>query len=401
MVLYNSLLDGLQNLLYEVHLEEQPPQLSFKKWCKRHPKWGSRDRKLVGKALFDSLRWKRRYCWCMNTESLNRENLTELLWVWSVLEDISWKTPPKGKFPSASEIKARDKNGKKHPKIAHAIPDWLDALGSTHYPETWQEECAAFNTPAPLILRVNTLKTSKTALQQQLEKEGIVTTPIAHYPYALKCEQNARVTSTKAYQKGFFEIQDANSQKVAEWIAPEKGHVIFDVCAGAGGKTLHLATQLQNTGQVFAMDANPKKLEVLQERAMRNGLENIVVPQEIDNAFQAQWQKQVDAVLIDSPCSGLGVLRRHPEHKWIMHPQRIKALNEVQEHLLQTHSNWVKPKGHLCYATCSILPSENEHQIDRFLQSNTGQQFKLIKAETMLTHTTGNDGFFIAKMQRQ
>ena len=208
-------------------------------------------------------------------------------------------------------------------------------------------------------------------------------------------------TSTKAYQKGFFEIQDANSQKVAEWIAPEKGNVIFDVCAGAGGKTLHLATLLQNTGQVFAMDANPKKLEALQERSKRNGLHNIIIPEEIDKAFKVQWHKQVNTVLIDSPCSGLGVLRRHPEHKWTMHPERIKALNEVQQHLLQTHSYWVKPEGHLLYATCSILPSENENQIDQFLQSNTGQKFKLTKAETMLTHTTGNDGFFIAKLQRQ
>ena len=138
MVLYNSLLDGLQNLLYEVHLEEQPPQLSFKKWCKLHPKWGSRDRKLVGKALFDSLRWKRRYCWCMNTESLNRENLTELLWVWSVLEDIGWKTPPTGKFPSASEIGTGQKR-KKASKNYSRYPRLLDAIRSAHYPETWQK----------------------------------------------------------------------------------------------------------------------------------------------------------------------------------------------------------------------------------------------------------------------
>ena len=117
----------------------------------------------------------------LNTESLNRENLTELLWVWSVLEDISWKTPPTGKFPSASEIKAQDKKRKRNiQKLLTLSPARRD--GSAHYPETWQKECAAFNTPAPLILRVNTLKTSKTALQQQLEKEGIVTTPFTTTP---------------------------------------------------------------------------------------------------------------------------------------------------------------------------------------------------------------------------
>ena len=181
---------------------------------------------------------------------------------------------------------------------------------------------------------------------------------------------------------------------------PQKGGTVVDACAGSGGKSLHLATLMQNKGIVYAMDPQENKLEQLLKRAERNGITSIQVHPHNDVDFFTLHQGKIDAVLIDAPCSGLGVLRRNPAAKWHMNPEKIKALEILQQEILHKNAPLVKKEGTLVYATCSIFPNENQNQISRFLKTEIGAEFKLIKEQTFLTHQSIFDGFYIPQLQK-
>ena len=286
--------------------------------------------------------------------------------------------------------------------LKHAIPDWLDAAGEKAFGmEVWEKELESLNQPAALVIRSNRLKCNPASLQKQLLKElDIKSTPIKEYPDALILEKQGNLKHSALFKKGFFEIQDANSQHVAQMTAPKPGMTVIDACAGAGGKTLHLATLMENKGKIIALDVNEKKLTELQKRAKRNGISIVETTKADRQDFFLEWTNQADCVLIDVPCSGLGVLKRNPDTKWKMNPDKIQEIRLLQQKILQKNAQLVKMGGTLTYATCTPFPDENQEQIDTFLSLPLGKEFNLIQSKTLFSHQTGFDSFYIATLKR-
>jgi 16S rRNA (cytosine967-C5)-methyltransferase len=370
---------------------------------KSDKRWGKRDRAFVAETLYELVRWKRLYAEIAEVkEPLSRQGVFKIFAVWAVLRGITlppWKefdgTPQrriKGKFDQLKGIR----------KFRESIPDWLDEIGESGLgSETWSAELAALNQTAPVVLRVNTLKTNARELIAALADEGFAAAQIPGYPDAVVLAERGNVFMTPAFSNGWFEVQDASSQRVAELVHPEPGMRVIDCCAGAGGKTLHLAALMANKGQIIAMDIYQNKLYELKRRARRAGAFNIEPRLIEDSRSIKRLHGSADRVLIDAPCSGLGVLKRNPDAKWKLQPEFLDTICKTQEEILGLYSKMVKPGGKLIYATCSILPRENQEQVQIFLDSEAGREFKLEKEEPILPSKSGYDGFYISVMERQ
>ncbi|WP_417236009.1 RsmB/NOP family class I SAM-dependent RNA methyltransferase [Bizionia paragorgiae] len=389
--------DGLLQIFNEgMYADKVVQQL-----LKRDKRWGSRDRGFVAETTYDIVRWKRLYAEIADVkEPFSRDDVWRMFAVWATLRGIKlpdWKyfegTPLrkiKGRFDELSKVR----------KIKESIPDWMDELIVSELGEAvWNKEATALNEQADVILRTNTLKTTKEKLQTELFDLDIETESIKGYPDALKLKERANVFTTDAFQKGWFEVQDASSQLVAEFLEVKPGMKVVDTCAGAGGKTLHMAALMENKGQIIAMDIYKNKLKELKRRAKRAGAHNIEF-RVIDSTKPIKkLYDKADRVLIDAPCSGLGVLRRNPDAKWKLQPEFIEKIKKTQQDILVQYSRMVKPGGKLVYATCSILPSENENQVKAFLETN--KEFTFIKEKKVLSHKSGFDGFYMALLERK
>ena len=370
---------------------------------KKDKRWGSSDRKFVAETIYEIVRWKRLYSEIAEVrEPFDRENLWRMFAVWAVLRGYpipDWKqlegTPErkiKGRFDELSKVRA----------IKESIPDWMDELGVKELGQKlWEKEIAAQNQPAKVILRVNTLKTTKEKLRAILMDLDIDTEYLTDQPDALVLKERANVFMTDAFKSGFFEVQDANSQLVAAFLDVEPGMRVVDTCAGAGGKTLHLASLMENKGQLIAMDLYESKLKQLKIRAKRNSAFNIEYRIIDTTKVIKKLHEKADRVLIDAPCSGLGVLKRNPDAKWKLQPEFIDNIRKVQSEVLQSYSKIVKPGGKMVYATCSILPSENQEQIQKFLQTEIGKEFTFVKESKKLASDSGFDGFYMALLERK
>ena len=369
---------------------------------KKDKRWGSSDRKFVAETIYEVVRWKRLYVEIADVkEPYNREDLWRMFATWAVLRGFpipDWRqlegTPErkiKGKFDELSKIRA----------YRESIPDWMDEIGVKELgEELWTKEIAAQNKQAQVILRVNTLKTTKEKLHAILMDLNIETEFLPNQPDALVLKERANVFLTDAFKDGFFEVQDASSQLVAAFLDVQPGMRVVDTCAGAGGKTLHMASLMENKGQLIAMDLYESKLKQLKLRAKRNGAFNIEYRIIDTTKVIKKLHEKADRVLIDAPCSGLGVLKRNPDAKWKLQPEFIDNIRKVQAEVLENYSKIVKPGGKLVYATCSILPSENQEQIKHFLTTEIGKSFTFVKDSKVLASQSGFDGFYMALLQR-
>ncbi|MDC1168032.1 RsmB/NOP family class I SAM-dependent RNA methyltransferase [Flavobacteriaceae bacterium] len=403
MRLHRNLVYTVIDSIRDIFNEGVYADKAVEKALKRDKRWGSRDRKFVAETIYEIVRWKRLYAEIANVkEPFDRNNLWRIFSVWCVLKGITlpdWNqiepTPTrriKGKFDELSRIR----------KFRESIPDWIDNIAISELgEELWTKELAALNKQAEVILRTNTLNITKKELQKILSEESIFTEFIPNHEDALRLIERANVFRTEAFKNGYFEVQDASSQLVAEYLDVEPGMKVVDTCAGAGGKTLHLASFMKNKGQIIAMDIYESKLRKLKVRARRNKVHNIDT-RVIDSTKPIKkLYGKADRVLIDAPCSGLGVLRRNPDSKWKLQPEFLDNIKKVQQDILQHYSKMVKHGGKLVYATCSVLPSENQHQIAEFLASESGKEFKLVKDNKVLAHISGFDGFYMAQLVRE
>ena len=370
---------------------------------KKDKRWGSHDRKFVAETIYEIVRWKRLYVEIAEVkEPFDRDKIWRIFAVWAVLRGYTlpdWKyfeeTPVrriKGKFDELTKTR----------KFKESIPDWMDELGVKELgEEIWTKELAAQNEQAKVILRVNKLKTTKEKLRAILMDLNIETEFHNDYPDALILTERANVFLTDAFKDGFFEVQDASSQLVAYFLDVKPGMRVVDTCAGAGGKTLHLASLMENKGQLIAMDLYESKLKQLKIRAKRNGAFNIE-PRVIESTKTIKkLHEKADRVLIDAPCSGLGVLKRNPDSKWKLQPEFIENIKKIQAEVLENYSKIVKPGGKLVYATCSVLPSENQEQIQHFLTTEIGKEFTFVQDKKVLAHESGFDGFYMALLERK
>ncbi len=401
MKLHRNLVFATIDSLHLIFNENKQADKVLKNTLKRDKRWGARDRGFIAETTYDIVRWKRLYSKIADVkEPFNRANLFRLFTVWATLKGIQipdWpqfeNTPTrkiKGKFDELSNIR----------KYKESVPDWLDNLGEIELGKKWDKEIHALNQLADVILRVNTLKTTKEKLQNNLQELEIETENIKGYPQALKLVKRTNVFVTEAFKNGWFEVQDASSQKVAKFLNPKPGTRVVDTCAGAGGKSLHIAALMENKGQVIALDIYENKLKELKRRAKRNGAHNIETRTIDSSKVIKKLIQKADKILIDAPCSGIGVLKRNPDSKWKLQPEFLETIKNTQREILDSYSRMVKPGGQMVYATCSILPSENEKQVQDFLERKSGKDFKFVKEEKVFPSESGFDGFYMALLQK-
>ncbi|SHI29251.1 16S rRNA (cytosine967-C5)-methyltransferase [Cruoricaptor ignavus] len=398
-LIHRNLLIGIHDALNETFFEKNKyADKVIERLLKANKKWGSADRAVVSGIFYDIIRWKKRLEYFIG-EGAKPGNIYKLILAYLLWTDTKFKRFDEFDGIKTADIQAKIKKGKVPTKaIEFSIPDWLAETFTQELGENWEKEMKAMNEQAPTILRANTLKTNAQDLITELENEGVKSFRVKNIPDAVQLEEKKNVFLTSAFKNGLFEVQDSGSQLIAEFLDVKPGQRVVDACAGAGGKTLHIAALMQNKGQIIALDIFNWKLAELKRRAKRAGAHNIETRLIDDNKVVKRLHNSADRLLIDAPCSGLGVLRRNPDTKWKIDEAFIEKIKDEQRQILQEYSKIVKKGGRMVYATCSVLPSENGQQVSLFLKNNA--DFNLVKEKTILP-SEGFDGFYMALLERK
>jgi 16S rRNA (cytosine967-C5)-methyltransferase len=302
------------------------------------------------------------------------------------------------------------------PAVRADLPDWLwERLASQHGEAEALRLAQAMLNPAPLDLRVNLARTGREAVLERLAQDGIGAAPTPHSPAGIRLEAKPAINRHELFRDGLVEVQDEGSQLLAWLLAPRRGEMVADYCAGAGGKTLALGMLMRGAGRLYALDVSAKRLAALGPRAARAGLSNVhsIVLSGENDARTRRLAGKIDRVLVDAPCSGFGTLRRNPDLKWRQGPQAIDELAAKQGRILGAAARLVKPGGRLVYATCSLLGEENDAVVDAFAAAHA--QFQPLDCGELLAdqriamegrrlrlwpHLHGTDGFFAAAFVR-
>ena len=395
MRLHRTTCVAVVDSLQQIFVEKKYADKVIEKTLKLDSRWGARDRKFIAETTYDIVRW---YRFFRSVSNAKGDDFWTLLAVWCAAHDI--QLPDWKEFDGINYRLLRDRVNENHPvrKIHESIPDWLDEIGEKELGKKWDQELAALNVEARVVLRVNTLKISVKELQQKLEEREVLTIFDKNYPDALILEERQNVFQLPEFKEGLFEVQDAGSQAISHFAKVKPGMRIVDACAGGGGKTLHLAALLEGKGRIIAMDTEEWKLDELKKRARRGGVQTVETRVIDSSKVIKRLEKSADLLLLDVPCSGIGVLRRNPDAKWKLSPEFVESVKTAQQDILSSYSTMVKPGGTMVYATCSILPSENEDQVKKFLETNP--LFEL-NEEKRIWPSEGFDGFYVARLTRK
>ena len=418
-------------ILADIEARKRPAAEALKDWGVSHRFAGSGDRAAIGNLVFDALRTRASAAYAMGEASPRALVLRTLATSWGLSpEEVAALA---GSGPHApAPLSAAERAGLERELAADApvhirgdYPDWLAPEFERTFGAEAAEEGAALARRAPIDLRVNTLKADRDKVLKALRRFEARRTPLA--PFGVRIEQaegpgkSPHVEAEPGHGKGWFEVQDEGSQLATLLAGAKPRQQAIDLCAGAGGKTLGLAALMENTGQLYAYDADRMRLRPIFERLKRAGARNVQVLPARDREALAKLDGRMDLVLIDAPCTGSGVWRRRPDAKWRLSPQMLEARLAEQRAVLDEGAALVKPGGRLAYITCSVLPAENRDQVEAFLARRP--EFKLIpwpelwqqalpdtepvpsadgSAETLLMtpRRHGTDGFFVAVMQR-
>lgn len=312
------------------------------------------------------------------------------------------------------------------PQHRHNLPQWMADALQAQVGDQLEALAASMLEIAPLDLRVNALNAKREAVQKELAKAGIKAVPTPYSPWGLRIDEKPALTRLEAFQEGRIEVQDEGSQLLALLLDAKRGEMVVDFCAGAGGKTLAIGAQMRNTGRLYAFDVSAHRLEALKPRLARSGLSNVhpaALAHERDERVK-RLSGKIDRVLVDAPCSGLGTLRRNPDLKWRQDQTAIGELTAKQTAILASAARMVKSGGRLVYATCSVLPEENELIAQAFQQANpdfvpldAGETLAQLKVDNAISlcaggetgtqyvrlwpHAHQTDGFFAAAWQRK
>lgn len=395
MKLHNNTIRGVHTALAAIFEEGQYADKVIERTLKSNPKWGARDRSFIAETTYEMVRW-----WRLINYLSPSNNPYDLFGTYWLMQGHS--LPPWEEFEKIQPEKLKGKYEKlEDPALIESIPDWLEELGQKELGEKWEAEIHSLNQEADVVLRVNTLKTTRERLRNMLAESNISTHIIKGYKDALILDERQNVFRHPAFKEGLFEVQDGSSQLVAESLAVEPGMRVIDACAGAGGKSLHLAALMENKGKILSMDVEEWKLQQTKLRARRDGV-SIIERKVIEGSKTIKRLKEsADRLLLDVPCSGLGVLKRNPDTKWKLSLESIEKVRQTQQEILQSYPSMLKPGGQMVYATCSILPSENQDQVQKFLNSEAGKDFELIEDQKVLSHESGFDGFYIARLLKK
>lgn len=391
------ILNTLSQALIEVFEKGKHADRMIDKYMRVNKNWKPDDRHFFAESVYAIVRHKRYLEFLAESEEL-----WSIIAAYLVTKNLKPVTRPEFKSTDTAKIQSRIKTPKPT-AIEHSFPEWLFELGQKEFSTEWSKLMQSLNKDPIIFLRTNTLKTNVEKLIQDLKAEKIealrIKSSIA-LPTGLYLKDRKNVFASAAFKKGEFEMQDAGSQSIAPLLQVQPGHVVVDACAGSGGKTLHLAALMQNKGKLVAMDIYDQKLKDLKQRADRAGA-TIIETKLIDSPKVIQrLENSFDRVLIDSPCSGLGVLRRNPDTKWKLDPEQIQTVIDLQKDILSRYSSMCKSGGIMVYATCSMLKRENEEQIQWFLNSPTGKKWSLLSEHRIWPHIHDFDGFYAAVLKK-
>ena len=363
---------------------------------------GSKDRRAITGRVFDILRRQARLDWHTETPSPRSRVIADLkLNDMQSKDAISTLFDGKGYAPSTLTVdetallyKLSDHsfNDAEYPAaVAAELPDWLAEILVAQWKNKFIEEAAALNRPASLDLRVNMLKGNCARALQVMQKDQIEAEPTAFSPLGLRLKGRVNLQASEAFKGGFIEIQDEGSQIIAALVDTKAAMKTIDLCAGGGGKTLALGAAMKDGGPLIACDLDEDRLKKMQPRLHRSGVSNVTRHHITgdDDPWFSKHAATSERVLADVPCSGSGTWRRAPTQKWLLAPERLEELVALQQKIMTQAADLVIPGGRLIYATCSVLPSENEDQITWFLQSHP--DFKALPVPKIWQTAVGTD----------
>lgn len=401
--------------LADVLAFEHPADAVLSRYFRLNPKLGGRDREFIAETVYAVLRRKcllDRVAPNASPRKLVLAALVRLRGV-SVRELEPLLKGDEGEWLKSVKAAAPELT----PAEQAELPDWLwQRLAAVHGEEQALAVGRAMQNPAPLDLRVNTLLASRDEVLATFKAEGIEAEATPYSPFGVRLAKKIALNRHPLFTSGKVEVQDEGSQLLGLLLAPRRKEMVVDFCAGAGGKTLLLGAIMASQGRLYAFDVSEKRLNQLKPRLKRSGLSN-VYPQLIAHENDTKIKRlagKADRVLVDAPCSGLGTLRRNPDLKWRQSPQSVEELTAKQQAILASAARLLKPRGRLVYATCSLLPEENEAIVEAFLAAHP--EYKLVPASQALQDARiplemgdylklqpqvhGTDGFFAAVVER-
>jgi 16S rRNA (cytosine967-C5)-methyltransferase len=406
-----------EEVLREILRFSSPADVTLSRFFKDNPRFGGRERGVIAEAVYSVLRNKSfftDFAGHGSTPSMRRLALLGLAET-AGIDSIGGLTEDETHF--LTRIKEVDRTLLPGPVQAN-LPQWLyDKLVAQFGQAEALELAAVLNTPAPLDLRVNSIKAERDDVIAKLLEAPIVAEPMPYAPLGLRIQQKPALQNLPLFKDGAIEVQDEGSQVLSQIVGARRGEMVVDFCAGAGGKTLALGALMRNTGRLYAFDVSEKRLAKLKPRMARSGLSNVhpvLIAHERD-AKVKRLAGKIDRVLVDAPCSGLGTLRRNPDVKWRQQLGAIAEMQEKQAAILDGAARLVKNGGRLVYATCSLLDEENDFIVEGFLAAHA--DFELVpmsqvlaeqkiplemdKYLKLLPHKHQTDGFFAAVLQRK
>jgi len=418
--------DHLSWLLGQVLRFEGPADAIMSRFFKEHPQLGARDRGLIAEACFHALRHYATLKWLLQPAVAARAPRLAALVTLARQHGTAALGPRELRGDERAVRNALSLDLASAPGAVRAeLPLWLYAAVTAQYADA-EALMRALAEPAPLDLRVNGLKAARDEVLASLraatrEHAPIDAEPTRFSPDGIRLHEKPGLARWAVYRNGLVEVQDEGSQLIARLVAPRRGEMVVDFCAGAGGKTLALGSLMRSSGRIYAFDVNARRLAGFGPRLKRSGLSNVhpaAIHSENDPKVKRLTAK-IDRVLVDAPCSGSGTLRRNPDLKWRFDPAELARVNAVQANVLRAAARLVKPGGRLVYATCSLLEIENQRVIEQFVAEN--DQFAVLPAAdvlsqqgievehaarfapyfVMLPHLHGTDGFFAAVLERR
>lgn len=399
MRFHNNQLEPIRQALSKIFFEGIKDHMAVAFMLESNKKWGSKDRKLASKCVYDIVRYWRRYWYSIDAvPTAEIIEIKHLIALWIALQsdeiaevfdlEIAAISKWKQLFESIDDFVIRE-----------SVSDELNILGIEELGTAqWQTEMQALNKEAAFTIRVNTSKAKIDSVATSLLQEGIETSKVVDVPTALVMHKRANIQRSPTFLQGVFEIQDVSSQLIVPFMDIQADTIVIDACAGAGGKTMHIADVLRNSGRIIAMDVEPNKLKELKRRAERNRFTKIDVHLIQNEQSVNAYADKADRLLLDVPCTGSGVLRRNADDKYKISRSSFITVQDKQRSILSTYPIMLKRGAVFVYATCSIFPSENEKQIEWFLSKNPN--FSLIEQKTVFPSVSGFDGFFMAKLQK-
>ncbi|HTJ97509.1 MAG TPA: RsmB/NOP family class I SAM-dependent RNA methyltransferase [Rhodocyclaceae bacterium] len=413
-----ALLQGARNVVHELLTFEYPADAVLSHYFRNNREVGARDRAFIAETAYSILRRLR------TLERLCGDRVTpQRLILASLTRVAGYNNRQLASALDPDEVKWLDSLREvtlEPGSLADQtdFPDWLaDRLSSFMSDEDVIALARGMNQPAPLDIRVNLIKANRDEVLAKLRAEDIECEPCPYAPQGIRLKKKPTLSKHPLFLDGSIEVQDEGSQLLGHLLQPKRSEMVMDFCAGAGGKTLLLGALMRSTGRLYAFDVSDKRLSKLKPRLARSGLSNVhpgVISNENDIKIKRLAGK-FDRVLIDAPCSGLGTLRRNPDIKWRQSPESVAELTQTQASILVSAARLVKVGGRVVYATCSILPEENQAIVEAFLAANPN--FERLSAEqvlaqqgiqcatgeylNLLPHVHGTDGFFAAVLERR